>query len=169
MIMGLAGAGKTTVGILLASELGCPFVDADDLQPPSHVRKLSKGQRLDDEERRGWLSRIRSVVERFSQAGDSAVIAFPGLRQADRVMVVGSMSEVRLILLKAPLEVLQARTVARNHRFFNPVLLPSEFALLEEPTNALVLDATQPPPNLARRIRDWIGTDRLAKTLPPVS
>jgi gluconokinase len=37
ILMGVSGAGKTTVGQLLASQLGWDFADADDYHPATNV------------------------------------------------------------------------------------------------------------------------------------
>ena len=44
--MGVVGAGKTTVGSLLAAELGWQFADADDFHPPANVEKIREGIRF---------------------------------------------------------------------------------------------------------------------------
>ena len=53
--MGVTGAGKTTIAQALAAALDVVYIDADDLHPPSNVRKMSAGVPLDDEDRRPWL------------------------------------------------------------------------------------------------------------------
>ena len=35
--MGVSGSGKSTVGQLLATRLGYPFLDADEFHPPANV------------------------------------------------------------------------------------------------------------------------------------
>ncbi|MGB8434978.1 MAG: gluconokinase [Burkholderiales bacterium] len=51
IVMGVTGAGKTTVGRLLATELGAGFLDADDYHPPANVAKMKAGTPLDDADR----------------------------------------------------------------------------------------------------------------------
>ena len=43
LLMGVAGAGKTTVGQLLASKLGWGFADADDYHSATNIEKMRGG------------------------------------------------------------------------------------------------------------------------------
>jgi shikimate kinase len=54
VLMGLRGAGKTTIGRVLAAQLGRPFIDLDDLTP----RALEPGTR----------SSVREVWSRYGEA-----------------------------------------------------------------------------------------------------
>ena len=152
VVVGVAGAGKTTVGSRLAQVLGCPFLDADDFQTPEGVDKLAGGRRLSETERGSWLRRVGQALAHLARAGDAVVLAFPGLRQTDRDAITEHVSQTRFVYLKAPLELLTERVAARGHPFFNPSLLPSEFGLLEEPADALALDARDPPDHLVQQI-----------------
>ena len=44
---GVAGAGKTTVGRLLAQELGWRFYEGDDFHPPANVEKNAPRRAVD--------------------------------------------------------------------------------------------------------------------------
>jgi gluconokinase len=69
LLMGVAGSGKTTVGSLLAQRLGWTFYDADDLQPAPNRDKMHRGIALTDDDRRGWLDAVRSLIERCVDRG----------------------------------------------------------------------------------------------------
>ncbi len=71
--MGVVGAGKTTVGSLLARELGWEFVDADSFHSPANVEKIRLGIPLEDADRAPWLKAIRQAMDQW--------IAKLGLRQ----------------------------------------------------------------------------------------
>ena len=64
VVMGVSGAGKSTVGQLLAARLDCPFRDADSFHPPANIAKMSSGAPLTDEDRWPWLRRDRGLDRR---------------------------------------------------------------------------------------------------------
>ena len=160
ILMGVAGSGKTTIGRAVAGQLGWCFVDADDLQEAAHVSKLSSGRRLNDQERNSWLIQVRTAVRGLLESEASGVVAFPALRRTDRVLVIGDDPRIQLVYLRAPVEVLKARVQARQHPFFNPRLLDSEFSILEEPLDALVVDATKTPEQITSRILSFLREER---------
>src|SRR4051812_36319501 len=41
VVMGVSGAGKSTVGRVVAERLRCPFRDADNFHPPANIEKMS--------------------------------------------------------------------------------------------------------------------------------
>ena len=55
IVMGVVGAGKTTIGALLAQQLGWKFADADDFHPASNIEKIRNGIPLSDADRGPWL------------------------------------------------------------------------------------------------------------------
>uniref|UniRef100_A0A8C0A4K0 gluconokinase n=1 Tax=Bos mutus grunniens TaxID=30521 RepID=A0A8C0A4K0_BOSMU len=56
LVMGVSGSGKSTVGALLASELGWKFYDADDYHPEENRMKMQKGIPLNDERCSLWTA-----------------------------------------------------------------------------------------------------------------
>ena len=56
VVMGVSGAGKTTVGEAIAARLGWAFVDGDDLQPEANLAKMAGGQPLSDPFAHGGLA-----------------------------------------------------------------------------------------------------------------
>jgi gluconokinase len=58
VVMGVSGSGKTTVGVLLAAQLGVPFADADDFHSDEAKAKMAVGHALDDSDRAPWLLRL---------------------------------------------------------------------------------------------------------------
>lgn len=155
VVMGLAGAGKSTVGAALAHALGWPFIDADDLHPAVNVEKMRRGIALTDADRAPWLDRLRARIDTLIAAEQPAVVACSALRRAYRAYLRGDA--VRFVYLKADRELLRARLEARQHHFMNPVLLDSQAALLEEPVNAIGVDAALPVDEIVRRIRIALG------------
>jgi gluconokinase len=139
VLMGVSGSGKTKIGRALAASLGWPFYDADDLHPPENVAKMSAGIPLTDDDRWPWLDRIVDELARAGANGGNAVLACSALRQVyrDRLARAG---DVRFVYLKGDLETIATRLAARSHKYMPASLLPSQFATLEEPADALVID-----------------------------
>jgi len=143
LLMGVCGCGKTTVGRALADALDWPFVDADTLHPQQNVAKMASGVPLTDEDRWPWFDRIVAEMQRYAASGGHAVIACSALKQAyrDRLASGGS---VRFVYLKGDAAIIEPRLAGRTGHFMPPALLASQFATLEEPTDAIVIDIAQP-------------------------
>ena len=149
VVMGVAGSGKTTVGKLLAQQLGWSFYDADDFHSPANVEKMSRGIPLTDADRESWLTTLRQLIEKLQRENQSALIACSALKQAYR----RRLGDVRLIYLKANAELLRQRLTERKGHFFSPQLLANQLETLEEPTDAITLEAKEEPESLAGQIR----------------
>ena len=98
IIFGVSGAGKTTVGKLLASELGWRFIEADDFHPATNMEKMRIGHPLTDKDRWPWLERLRQQIVRSLAAGQNAVLACSALKRAyrDRLRVSDAVKFVFL-------------------------------------------------------------------------
>ncbi len=155
--MGVSGAGKSTVGAELARSLGWQFFDADDFHSPENIRKMRTGNPLSDEDRLPWLESLRALVSRLSSRGENAVLACSALRDAFRQELAAAGADVRFVYLAAPAELLDARLRTREGHFMPAGLLASQFAALEPPADALLVDASLPPAELAARIRRAYG------------
>jgi gluconokinase len=159
VLMGPAGAGKTTVGQLLAARLGYRFEDADAFHSPANVRKMSAGIPLDDADRESWLAAIDRALRVWSREGTGTVFACSLLKRAYRERVhLGP--ETKLVYLRVTPEVVAERLTARRGHFADARLLASQFAALEEPTDAIVVDATRAPEiiveEIVARLRDGL-------------
>ena len=82
--MGVVGAGKTTVGSLLAKKLGWRFADADDFHPAANVEKIRNGMPLDDSDRVPWLAALRTAILQWNVEGQDAVLACSALKRKYR-------------------------------------------------------------------------------------
>jgi gluconokinase len=153
VLMGVAGAGKTTVGRLLAAALGCEFVDADDFHPPENVAKMRAGEPLTDDDRWPWLARLNAAL--CGRA--DAVVACSALKESYRRALMNGLADARLVYLRGARALIAPRLAARGGHFMNPALLDSQFAALEEPRNALVVDVDAAPEALVRTIRTGLA------------
>ena len=150
VVMGVSGCGKSTVGPLLAARLGVPFVDADDLHPPTNVAKMAAGIPLTDEDRWPWL---RLVGAELASASDGLVVACSALRYAYRDVLRSFVPDVYFVHLAGSREELASRLGHRVDHFMPLMLLDSQLATLE-PLRAdergVTLDITHPADELAR-------------------
>jgi gluconokinase len=150
--MGVAGSGKTTVGKALAAQMGFEFADADDYHPAANVEKMASGVPLTDEDRAPWLDRLRGLITNWIAAGKSAVLACSALKQAYRErLMVGP--EVRLVYLKGNRELFRERLLTRHGHYMKESMLDSQLAVLEEPGDAIVINAGLPVEQAVAEIR----------------
>ena len=155
--MGVAGSGKTTIGVALAKALHWSFADADEFHPPANVAKMSAGIPLNDEDRAPWLQAIRQHIEKTLREGNSAVITCSALKQAYRDMLMVEPQRTTLIYLKGSRDLLQSRISHREGHFMKPEMLDSQLETLEEPKDALVVDIRHTPQEIVAEIRAKLG------------
>ena len=150
--MGVAGAGKTTVGTALAKRLAWEFLDADDDHPPANVAKMARDRPLTDDDRRDWIEAGCERVARHVARGEDVVLACSALREAHRALLAAAAPRVEIVHLAAPPDVIERRLAARGGHFAGPALLPSQLGDLELPEDALVVDARLPVAELVAQI-----------------
>jgi gluconokinase len=157
--MGVSGAGKTTVGKLLAGKLACPFYDADDFHPLSNLRKMSAGRPLNDADREPWLERLHVLLCQVETRDESAVLACSALKEAYRKKLMQGLHSVRFVLLRVGDDQLRERLARRQDHFMPLTLLESQFADLEEPQGAVVVDAGAAPALVAAQVLRQVGLE----------
>lgn len=145
VLMGPAGAGKSTIGPILAARLGAQFVDADDFHTVESVRKMAADIALDEADRAAWLETLALAIDVWLERDRDVVLACSALRGAHRKALRRDPKRVHFVHLRAPASVLEARLRARRGHFAGPRLLESQLATLEEPLEAIPVDATQAP------------------------
>jgi gluconokinase len=133
VLMGVSGAGKTTLGVLLAQKTGAEFADADDYHPAANKHKMAAGQPLNDADRQPWLETLNGVLKQWFAERASGVMACSALKQSYRTTLAAGMPEgaVMFCMLEVPEAVLQQRLAERRHEFMNPALLKSQLETLE--------------------------------------
>lgn len=153
VLMGVTGSGKTTVGELLGQQLGWAYYDADDFHPPANVRKMASGTPLADEDRWPWLETLSAAIGQWLRADQGAILGCSALKQSYRDLLVGGRPGVQIVHLKGPKALIARRLATRQHRYMPATLLNSQFATLEEPSDALSVDIGPPPAAIAATIR----------------
>lgn len=133
VVMGVSGAGKTTVGSLLARRLGVPFKEGDDLHPPANVEKMRGGVALDDGDRAPWLAAIAAWIDDRRGAGSGGVIACSALKRRYRDALALHRPSIVFVYLKGLPAILATRIGERRGHFMPLSLLGSQLADLEEP------------------------------------
>lgn len=139
--MGVSGCGKTTIGQLLADRLGYPFLDADEFHPPANVAKMAAGTPLTDDDRRPWLELLNGKL----REQEIAIMACSALKASYREILSKGLADCRIVHLRGSVELIRSRLAERKHRYMPASLLDSQFATLEPPVGALVVDIARPP------------------------
>ncbi len=151
IIMGVSGCGKSTIGKLLASQINIPFFDGDDYHSQSNVEKMSKGNPLNDEDRKGWLQNLNELAQEHSHTG--AVIACSALKQKYRNHLRDNQSNMQFVYLEGSKEEILERLQQRKNHFMPADLLDSQFETLETPVNALNISIQDIPDTIVDKIK----------------
>jgi gluconokinase len=155
IIFGVSGAGKTTIGKLLAAQLGWQFYEADDFHPRSNIEKMRRGRPLTDEDRWPWLERLREQLTRSVAAKENAVLACSALKRAYRERLHVS-DDVKFVFLRGDYAFVEKQLRHRRAHFMNPELLRSQFTDLEEPgadEDVLTIELGRTPEELVEEIK----------------
>jgi gluconokinase len=153
ILMGVSGAGKTTIGQLLAQELGWPFYDGDDFHPQANIDKMRQKMPLTDEDRTPWLAALDQHIQECLRTSTSAIIACSALKQAYRDQLQAGTTEIHFVYLKGTFNLLHQRLQQRQEHFMSADLLHSQFATLEEPSEVLTVDVENSPQVIVQQIR----------------
>lgn len=152
VVMGISGAGKSTVGQAIAKRLEMPFIDADDFHPRENVLKMSRGQALTDEDRWPWLASIVQYV--LESHRENWVLACSALKQSYRDYLAQRL-EVETVYLELTKEEAERRLQNRANHFMPSTLVQSQLDTLEIPTTGLTVDATLPIERILERTADY--------------
>ena len=157
IVMGVTGAGKTTIGRALATSLGWEFHDGDDLHSEANKLKMHLGVALDDYDRAPWLSALRKLIESMLLERRNGVVACSALKQSYRDELIVDPDLVKVVYLKGSKQLLAERLRKRSGHFMNPDLLQSQLDTLEEPRDAVVADVSVAPEAVVNEIRTRLG------------
>ena len=155
IVFGVSGAGKTTIGKLLAEQLGWKFYEADDFHPRANIEKMRSGVPLTDEDRWPWLERLRGQITRSLASREDAVLACSALKRAYREGLRVN-EDVKFVFLRGDYVLVENQLRRRRGHFMNPALLQSQFADLEEPRpdeDVITIDLGRSPQELVDEIK----------------
>lgn len=157
VLMGVTGTGKTTVGEVLAADLGWPFRDADAFHPPANVEKMRRGEPLTDEDRAPWLAALVRLIDETVARRENLVLACSALKHRYQEYLRHDLGAVHYVELWGPPGLIQKRLAGRKGHFMNPSLLQSQYAILEPPADAIRVEVTGTPREIASEIRRKLG------------
>ena len=150
-VMGVTGSGKTTVGSLLAKRLGWEFADADDFHSAANKDKMHRGIPLTDADRIQWLAAIHDYLALAASEHRNIVLGCSALKQSYREQLFQGL-DVRLVYLKGSYELIDRRLEQRKGHFADDHILAAQFADLQEPTDAIVVDISGEPAQIVDEI-----------------
>lgn len=153
LVMGVSGSGKTTIGQLLAKSLDWEFCDADALHPAANIEKMSRGIPLDDADRKPWLQQLQQAIARWLQQNKNIVLACSALKATYRQILLQDKERMRLVYLDGDFKLIQTRLRSRPDHYMPLDLLQSQLATLEEPSEAIYFDVSQPPEVIVEEIK----------------
>lgn len=157
VVMGVSGAGKSTVGPLLARQLKAEFLEGEHVHPVRNQERLAAGIPLTDNDRRDWLLEIAHQLADALAGRHALVVSCPALKRSDRDLLRTGASQLAFVHLQASPELLEARLPFR-HTVPDPSL-DAQLRLLEPPRadeRGIVIDAALAPSEIAAQAATWI-------------
>lgn len=156
ILMGVSGAGKTTVGKLLATSLDWQFSDADDFHSLENVEKMRRRSPLTEADRVPWLQVLQTALKQWLQENKNVVLACSALKDSYRQFLLIDRDRIQLVYLKGSYQLIQKRLQERPNHYMSEQLLESQFNTLEAPLDALIIEVTQSPQMIVQIIRSTL-------------
>jgi gluconokinase len=158
VIMGVSGSGKTTIGKLLAERMGWIFADADDYFSPASKQKMAAGHPLTDEDRAPWLQTLNNLLRGWDKEGINGVLACSALKEKYHTTLEAGLplTHIQFIFLDGSKDLIKRRLATRKHEYMNPMLLESQLATLERPTDAFRIVNDRPPEEIVNDLLEHV-------------
>jgi gluconokinase len=157
ILMGVAGSGKTAVGKGVAARLNWLFLDADDFHPAANIEKMKHGIPLNDQDRIPWLRALRDELRRLLAEGRSVILACSALKESYRKLLSDDVAPMSFVLLDVDQETIRERLQHRSAHFFPKELMNSQFAALEKPKDAIIIDARKSLAEVTDRVAQAVS------------
>jgi gluconokinase len=161
VVMGVAGCGKSSLGVAVAERLGWPYIEGDAHHAPASIAKMRAGEALTDADRQGWLLRLGQLL---AGSPSGAVLACSALKRSYREQLRGASPGLRFVFLDISRDLSLQRVAARGDRHLFPVsLVDSQFATLESPlgeAGVLRVAAASPPSQQLSEVLAWLAGDQ---------
>lgn len=171
IVMGVSGSGKSTVGAMLARRFGARFIEGDDYHPSANIEKMRGGAPLDDSDRMPWLAALACEIRRHRAGGADVVVACSALKASYRELLAGDIPDSFFVYLKGDEPLIRQRIDKRPGHFMPEKLLASQFEILEEPPEAIVIDIQDSPERIVdaihRRLRNATGRSGQTRAADP--
>jgi gluconokinase len=151
LVMGVAGSGKTTIGRMLAGRLGWAYLEADDFHSVANKAKMSSGEHLTEADRLPWLEAIHAELKAQTAKGKNVVLACSALNEEYRHILTAGLN-VKIVYLRGSKELIARRLRERVGHFAGEAILDDQFAVLEEPRDALIVDVAEEPEKIVQKI-----------------
>jgi gluconokinase len=90
-----------------------------------------------------WLRRLHDELEHRLGSGASVVLGCSALKESYRLIMQEGLSQIDFVFLDVDQLTLTERLGKRKDHFFPKGLLESQFAALERPQNALIVNASR--------------------------
>src|SRR4051812_25991793 len=131
VVMGVSGAGKSTVAAELVARLGWDFAEGDEFHPPENVAKMRAGTPLEDADRWPWLRRLAAWIGEHEAKGRNAVVTCSALKREYRDLLREGNESIWFAHVRADPELIRDRVEHRSGHYMPPSLLGSQLSLLE--------------------------------------
>ncbi|MGN9842216.1 gluconokinase [Nonomuraea sp. H19] len=165
VVMGVSGAGKTTVARGISELTGLRFAEADEFHPAANVARMRAGIPLDDADRWPWLRDLASWMAARHVEGVSTVLACSALKRSYRDVLRQGPPDVEFVHLNGSAKLIRDRMARRTGHYMPAGLLDSQRAILEHldlEESGMVLEVALPPDELVAAVVARLG-------LPPAT
>jgi gluconokinase len=151
LVLGVTGSGKSTIGRMLAERLGWVYLEADNFHSAGNKEKMHRAVPLTEADRQPWLDAMHTELQKQDAQGKNVVLACSALREQYRNTLMAGLN-VKLIYLRGFRELIAGRLRQRTDHFAGEPILDDQFAVLEEPQSALVVDIAESPEQIVEEI-----------------